>query len=76
MVEVESGDPFLNLHAHLVTQEEGRFVLERPAGLCVALCGDQERGFSCSVYADRPESCRQFEVGGENCLDARKRVGL
>jgi Fe-S-cluster containining protein len=34
------------------------------------------RRFSCSIYADRPQACRDFEAGGRHCLDARRRVGL
>ena len=76
VVEIEVGDPFLKLHPHLVTHDDGRFLLERPRGLCVALCESAETGYHCSVYSDRPESCRHFEVGGDNCHEARKRVGL
>ena len=32
--------------------------------------------FSCSIYGDRPQACRDFEAGGRHCLDARRRVGL
>lgn len=34
------------------------------------------RRFACSIYADRPLACRDFEAGGRHCLDARRRVGL
>lgn len=34
------------------------------------------RRFSCSIYGDRPQACRDFEAGGRHCLDARRRVGL
>jgi Fe-S-cluster containining protein len=32
--------------------------------------------YSCTIYDDRPKSCRDFENGGEHCLTARRRVGL
>jgi hypothetical protein len=32
--------------------------------------------YACSIYADRPQACRDFEAGGRHCLDARRRVGL
>lgn len=32
--------------------------------------------FSCAIYEERPKTCRDFARGGENCLDARRRVGL
>jgi len=28
------------------------------------------------VYADRPKTCRDFEAGGVNCVDARVRMGI
>jgi Fe-S-cluster containining protein len=34
------------------------------------------KSFSCSIYDDRPQACRDFEAGGRHCLDARRRVGL
>ena len=30
----------------------------------------------CRHYELRPVACRRFEVGGEDCLDARRRAGL
>ena len=76
VVELSDDDPFIKRHPNLVTAPDGRMVLERPGGNCVALCGDSLTGYSCTVYSSRPQSCRDFEVGGENCLEARKRVGL
>jgi Fe-S-cluster containining protein len=32
--------------------------------------------FSCSVYPNRPKTCRDFALRGQHCLDARRRVGL
>ena len=31
---------------------------------------------SCTIYEDRPETCRGFAVGSSQCLDARKKHGL
>lgn len=42
---------------------------------CACLQGDLGT-FSCNVYPDRPKTCRDFELGGRNCVDARQRVGL
>jgi Fe-S-cluster containining protein len=57
-----------------VVMQEGRPTLPRGAeGLCPAL--DPGSG-CCSVYADRPDSCRDFEKGSANCLWARRRAGL
>jgi Fe-S-cluster containining protein len=30
----------------------------------------------CGHYEHRPEVCRQFELGGEECLEIRQRAGL
>ena len=76
MVEVDAGDPFVQKHRTVLVLEEGRWTLPRPGGLCVCLERLSNGDYACDRYADRPESCREFEFGGENCADARKRVGL
>lgn len=30
----------------------------------------------CSVYDTRPEPCRRFEAGSQDCAEARQRIGL
>jgi Fe-S-cluster containining protein len=45
-------------------------------GQCVALRGQVGTKVGCSIYDRRPRVCRQFEVGGDDCLEARSRVGL
>ena len=74
-VEVGPRDPFLKKQPGLCVSEDGRQVLPRPDGRCVALRG-APGAWSCAVYADRPRTCQDFEVGGGNCLEARRRVGL
>lgn len=78
-VEVGPRDPFLRTHPSLLeaTTEEGRraWILPRPHGRCRALAGEPG-AWSCSVYTDRPRTCRDFTVGSANCLEARRRVGL
>jgi hypothetical protein len=32
--------------------------------------------FACAIYDERPKTCRDFTRGSENCLEARRRVGL
>jgi len=36
---------------------------------CIWLGADRR----CGHYADRPEICRQFELGSEDCLEQRQR---
>ena len=32
--------------------------------------------YSCRIYQDRPQTCRDFTANGHHCLEARRRVGL
>lgn len=43
---------------------------------CVAFRGTVGRKNSCSIYANRPTTCRNFEVGSVWCRNARKAAGL
>jgi len=79
LLTVSSEDPFRKLHPELVQlRDDGEHCVPRPDGVCVALAGDGERGtpYRCRHYATRPENCAEFEVAGEACLQARRRVGL
>jgi hypothetical protein len=77
-VPVGPEEPIRALRPDLVTAREGAFVIARPSGQCVALARDDEgqRSYACTIYEQRPQHCRDFEVGGPNCLEARQRVGL
>lgn len=44
-------------------------------GQCRALAG-RLGDCTCTVYEDRPELCRAFEAGSEDCLEARRRHGI
>jgi hypothetical protein len=65
-------------HPELVVRREGFIELRRLDDRCVALEGGPAgiANFTCSIYADRPRTCREFEPGGAHCLTARRRVGL
>jgi uncharacterized protein len=43
---------------------------------CVAFEGELGVSCGCSVYEDCPSVCREFEVGGDLCREARERTGL
>lgn len=44
---------------------------------CVCLRGDGASApFRCTQYSVRPTACRDLALGSENCLLARRRVGL
>lgn len=49
--------------------------LPRPGGYCVALEGPRAP-YRCSVYPQRPKSCRDLAPGSEGCLVARQRCGV
>lgn len=78
VVELGARDPFRRRHPALVDREDGRFVLRRAAtGRCPCLDGDgAETDYRCTVYDDRPRTCRDFTLGSANCCEARRRVGL
>ena len=74
-VEVGARDPFVKKHPELIQISRLVRSIKRIDGRCPALEG-QLGSFSCRVYADRPRTCRDFALGGRNCVDARQRVGL
>lgn len=71
------GEGELLRHPELVSESSLGRVLYRPGGRCVAL-GEGQPGaaYRCSIYDERPSSCRDFELAGDACLLARRRVGL
>jgi hypothetical protein len=73
-VELGPREPILRRHPSLVVREPDRLRLARVDDHCAAL--DGEGPFACTVYEDRPRTCRDFERGGRHCLSARRRVGL
>jgi Fe-S-cluster containining protein len=74
VVELSRRDPFVRAHPELIEKIDERLVLLRRDGRCPALSGDGP--YACRCYDDRPRTCREFERGSANCLDARRRVGL
>jgi len=70
-------EPFVKKHPELVVLREGQRELPRPGGRCPPLRGDgANEPYRCAVHEERPKTCRDFEQGGANCLEARRRVGL
>ncbi len=59
----------------LVTVIDGRPEMPRPEGNCPAL-EHGALGYACTVYDQRPRSCRDFAIAGDACLLARRRVGM
>jgi hypothetical protein len=76
-VELRPRDTLRKLHPELVREDHWGVFVPRPDGRCLGLVGDGKGApFRCTVYANRPRSCREFEIGGAACLIARRRVGL
>ena len=76
VVDLEPDDPFVKLHPDLVAEADGRLSLRRIDSRCPPLKGDGiTEDFGCGLYPTRPQTCRDFALGGVNCLDARRRVG-
>lgn len=44
--------------------------------VCVGLSGCSGAENACSVYEQRPDTCRRFIVGSFPCREARRRFGL
>lgn len=74
-VEVGPRDPFVRLHPERVQREDGRIVVTRREERCACLAGGPG-DWHCEVYEDRPRTCRDFPLGGQSCVEARRRVGL
>ena len=79
VIEVGARERFARKHrALLVVRDDGSLDLPRPGGRCPPLAGEgtPEAPYRCTLHAARPRTCRDFAVGGEACLLARRRVGL
>ena len=44
--------------------------------ICAFLRGTPGHRVSCRIYENRPEVCRWFEPGSDDCRSARARIGL
>lgn len=80
-VEVGRRDPVVAKHPDYIVHLDGRLELRRAGDRCAALGGGEGVGttttrYACAIYDDRPRTCRDFTLGSEHCLTARRRVGL
>ncbi len=77
-VEISRRELVNKRHPELVVIRDGYRKLRRNGNRCEALLGGRtaHEDYACAVYDARPRTCREFARGGENCLDARQRVGL
>jgi hypothetical protein len=81
-VEVGRRDPFRKAHPDHVVDRGSYLEVRRQGDRCAALHGGDIEGgrvttaYHCVVYDDRPRTCRDFTLGSDHCLTARRRVGL
>lgn len=84
-VEVQPRDRAVKARPDYVVPRGGGselFEVRRTGDRCSALEGGVYDGtgkrspFLCVIYDDRPKTCRDFTLGSEHCLTARRRVGL
>jgi hypothetical protein len=77
VVEVGRREAAVKRHPDFIAEVGGRLTLRREGTRCAALAAHLGGfDYTCAIYADRPRTCREFEVGGVHCLEARRRVGL
>jgi Fe-S-cluster containining protein len=63
------------LLAQILTDERDRSARGEPSFGTPCLWFDPGSG-GCQHYDYRPRACREFEVGGRDCRDARRRAGV
>jgi Fe-S-cluster containining protein len=63
-------------HPALVVDRTTYLEVLRAGDRCAALEGNERERYHCTIYDDRPRTCRDFTLGSANCLTARRRVGL
>lgn len=54
-------------------QREDYPLMKTTDSRCIALDGKVGEKVCCMVYADRPNSCRQFKAGSDLCKEARSK---
>ena len=73
-VEVSRRDPCVKKQPDFIADRGAYLEIKRTGDRCSALSGDKR--YLCVIYEDRPRTCRDFTLGSEHCLTARRRVGL
>jgi hypothetical protein len=80
-VEVSRRDPSVKARPDFIVDRGGYLEIRRSGDRCAALEGGAIADgaitrYHCSIYPDRPRTCRDFTLGSAHCLTARRRVGL
>ncbi len=74
-VVVESEELFRKKHPELLTWTRVGWVMDRDGVDCVVL-KRTVGACTCTLYEDRPQTCRDFQSGTEDCLKARRKYGF
>jgi hypothetical protein len=80
-VEVSRRDPVVKARPEMILDRGSYLEVRRCGDRCAALAGGAiDHGtttrYHCTIYDDRPRTCRDFTLGSAHCLTARRRVGL
>ncbi len=80
-VEVARRDPVVKKQPSYIVDRVTYLEVLREGDRCAALGGGAPDGesttaYACAIYDDRPQTCRDFTLGSNHCLTARRRVGL
>jgi hypothetical protein len=80
-VEVSRRDPVIRAQPAMIVDRGSYLELRRCGDRCAALEGGAithgtTTRYHCTIYDDRPRTCRDFTLGSAHCLTARRRVGL
>ena len=77
-VEISRRDPIHQSHPEWVEVLPTHHKIKRSGDRCIALEGGRriDDPYLCTIYDDRPKTCRDFTLGSSNCLEARRRVGM
>jgi hypothetical protein len=73
-VDVQPRDPAVKKQPAYIVPRGELYEIRRTGDRCAALEGNGP--YRCVIYPDRPRTCREFTLGSEHCLTARRRVGL
>jgi uncharacterized protein len=60
----------------VVLQSDAFYMRQTKSGRCIALKGRIGKSCSCSIYQERPLTCREFEPGSPDCLEAREKYAI
>lgn len=83
-VEVSRRDPAVRAQPGFIVDRGTYLEVRRCGDRCSALAGGTQdpaaperiTRYHCTIYDDRPRTCRDFTLGSTHCLTARRRVGL